>query len=242
MKKCYSQLSQDLIAQTFFQIYPTKKTFFLDVGAFDGIGFSNTRLFFDNHWNGICIEPVTKNYKKLETLYRNTNIITVRAAATDFDGELVLNVATIPSEKEWGSDVSSSSDETIQRWPDYIWTKETVPARTINSILNEHNIEFVTFVSIDVEGQEMAVLRGFNLQKYQPALLVVEYSSQEEHRELTQHMRTWGYFPWIDNHQDIFFVRNELRNWKIFIYGLYQNLKVVRTGQLIQSLVKLFTK
>lgn len=242
MKKHYSQLSQDLIAQTFFQIHPAKKNFFLDVGAFDGIGFSNTRLFFDNQWDGICIEPVTKNYKKLETLYRNTKIITVRAAATDFDGKLVLNVATIPWKREWGSDVSSSSDEMIQRWPDYIWTQETVPARTINSILNEHNVELVDFVSIDVEGQEMAVLRGFNLQKYQPALMVVEYSSQEEHQELTQHMRTWGYFPWIDNHQDIFFVRNELKDWKVLIYGLYQNIKVGRMGQIIQKLVKYFIK
>lgn len=69
MPKCYGQLGQDLLALVFFLSHPAEHKVFLDVGAFDGISFSNTRLFFEKGWSGICTEPCLKNYKKLKLLY-----------------------------------------------------------------------------------------------------------------------------------------------------------------------------
>ena len=120
-----------------------------------------------------------KNYQKLEKLYLGTNVITVRAAATNYEGEMILNVATIPWAKYWGSDVSYPTDNALERWPDYVWRKEIVPAMAVSKILEQHKGECVDFVSIDVEGHEMAILLGFNLRKYQPHLIVVEKSSLE---------------------------------------------------------------
>jgi FkbM family methyltransferase len=207
MSKSYGQLGQDLFALDFFRSYPTEHKVFLDVGAFDGIGFSNTRLLFEEGWSGVCIEPCLKNYSKLELLYKDTPVVTVKAAATDYEGELELNVATIPWAEDWGSDVSSPSNDAVDRWPDYVWEKEIVPATTINKILESNHIERIDFVSIDVEGQEKAVLRGFDLDKYQPHLIVVEYSNTTERQELTEYLKLQGYFLWSDNGQDIFVVR-----------------------------------
>ncbi len=178
--KSYAQLRQDLFPQEFFKYYPPKHKIFIDCGAFDGIGYSNTRLFFEEGWSGICIESCQKNYEKLERLCKETNVIIIKAAISDFEGEKELNIATIPGSEDWGSDVSSLTDDVIQRWPDYIWEKEIVSVTTLNKILNRNAIENVDFISIDVEGHEMAVLRGFDLNKYKPHLMVVEYSSSEE--------------------------------------------------------------
>jgi FkbM family methyltransferase len=230
--KSYSQLGQDLITLDFFRFSPPARKIFLDVGAFDGVGFSNSRLLFEHGWSGVCVEPVLKNYKKLEKLYEHTNVVTVRAAASDYKGEMTLNVATVPWATEWGSDVSSPADDVIERWPDYLWEKESVTATTVDDILQTHNIPHVDFVSIDVEGNEMAVLRGFDLRKYDPRLLVVEYSSPEEQRELLRFMELQGYVSWVDNGQDIFFVRpTALKNWKILFYGLYQRIQYSRPAR-----------
>lgn len=245
MNKSYAQLGQDLLVVYFFKHYPPSKKVFLDVGAFDGIGFSNTRLLFEQGWSGICVEPVLKNYLKLEKLYSNTSVITIRAAAADFEGEMMLNVATIPWAKDWGSDVSSPTDDALELWPDYIWEKESVPVVTVNKILEQNKVEHVDFVSIDVEGQEMAVLLGFDLNKYQPRLIVVEYSRPGERIRLIDHLRLQGYFIWNDNGQDLFAVRGSaLNHLRVLPHRLWQKLRYSgsKLGQFIVGKMKRFVK
>lgn len=243
MSKNYAQLGQDLLAVYFFKHYPASQNFFLDIGAFDGIGFSNTRLLFEQDWRGVCVEPVLKNYKKLDDLYKNTNVVTVRAAAADYEGEMILNVATIPWAKDWGSDVSSPSDDALEQWPDYVWEKETVPTMSVNKILEQNKVYRVDFVSLDVEGQEIAVLRGFDLQKYLPHLLVVEYSLRHERQVLLQYLKKQGYFAWSDNGQDIFFVRGlRIAHWRVLLWGLWLSFKASKPGRYIIGKMKRFVK
>jgi FkbM family methyltransferase len=241
MQKSYAQLGQDLLANRFFKYYPANHKVFLDVGAFDGIGFSNSRLFFEKGWSGVCVEPVSKNFEKLQKLYAGTSVLTVRFAASDYDGQLELNVATIPWAEDWGSDVSSPSDETKERWPDYKWEKEVVPATTVNKILETNKINAIDFVSIDVEGQELAVLRGFDLQKHHPTLLVVEYSTSLERQELLECMKKQGYFHWLDNGQDIFFVRGKrVAYWRILPLGLWFSFDINKVKSFFVMRIKRF--
>lgn len=243
MPKSYAQLEQDLIALDFFHHYPPRYNVFLDVGAFDGIGFSNTRMFFEQGWSGVCVEPVLKNFTKLQKHYDGTNVITVRAAVSDYEGQLELNVATIPWAEEWGSDVSSPADDARERWPDYIWEKEVVPATTVNKILEANDVSRIDFVSIDVEGQELAVLRGFDLNKYNPHLIVVEYSDKPERQELVKHLNNQGYFVWIDNGQDIFAVRGSVLNHlRILPQWLWQRFSVSPLRKFIFGKMKLFVR
>lgn len=225
----YSQAGQDLIAHRFFKCYPPNSRFFIDVGAFDGINYSNTRLFFDHGWKGLCLEPVEKNYQKLEDAYRNTKVETLQVAAADYDGLMELNVATIPWAPEWGSDVSTTSEQARQKWDNYVWTKETVAVTTLDALLAARQVESVAYISIDVEGSEVAVLRGFDLEKYNPALIIVEYSDQSERDELISHTEPKGYFLWHDNHQDLFFVSGSIFDYPLLIPGyLWQKIMGVK--------------
>lgn len=243
MEKSYSQLGQDLLALKFFRAYPPSHKTFLDVGAFDGIGFSNSRLFFEHGWSGVCIEPVQKNFEKLQKLYEGTNVVTARFAASDYEGQLELNVATIPWAEDWGSDVSSPSDETKERWPEYRWEKEIVPTATVNKILETSNVARIDFVTIDVEGQELAVLRGFALQKYCPILLVVEYSSPLQRQEMLQYMKNEGYFDWIDNGQDIFFVRGQrISYWRVLPLAVWSRFDIHKVRSFFVAKLKRLLK
>jgi len=86
-----------------------------------------------------------KNYQKLEKLYQGTSVITVKAAAADYEGEILLNVATIPWAPDWGSEVPSPTNVGLERWPGYIKGKETLPVRPVNKILEQYKIAWSDF-------------------------------------------------------------------------------------------------
>ena len=55
-----------------------------------------------------------------------------------------------------------------------------VPARTLTSLLDEHGITQVDFVNLDVEGYELEVLKGFDLEKWKPKYLMIEVYSKDQ--------------------------------------------------------------
>ena len=53
----------------------------------------------------------------------------------------------------------------------------SIPTDTLNSVIENslsRNVE-IDFMSIDVEGSELNVLKNFNFLKYSPKILIVEY-------------------------------------------------------------------
>lgn len=58
------QANQDMLAYLFFR--GKKDGFFIDIGANDGKTFSNTFIFENLGWKGICVEPLPDVYKILK--------------------------------------------------------------------------------------------------------------------------------------------------------------------------------
>lgn len=59
----------------------------VDIGAADGQTFSNSRLFIENGWRGVLVEPYAPNFAKLVALYQNTpGVMLCRVAVADYDG------------------------------------------------------------------------------------------------------------------------------------------------------------
>ena len=56
---CFAQEGEDLILETFFQ--NIKKGFFVDVGSFHPVKYSNTYLFYLKGWRGINIDARPQN-------------------------------------------------------------------------------------------------------------------------------------------------------------------------------------
>jgi hypothetical protein len=49
-----------------------------------------------------------------------------------------------------------------------------VPCRTMNSILSEHNVKWIDFFSLDVEGAELLVLQTIDFTKISIGVLLIE--------------------------------------------------------------------
>lgn len=79
----YSQLDQDKVIEAFFRRHGPKHRRFVEVGAFDGIHYSNVRRLHEAYgWTGVSIEPVRKNFQRLLDSYAGSGVHCVRAAAS----------------------------------------------------------------------------------------------------------------------------------------------------------------
>src|SRR4051812_34384611 len=90
----YSQEGQDRYLDS--KIFRKKRDgFFIEIGAYDGIRFSNTYLFEkERGWKGICIEPIPERF---DLLRKNRNAVCIQACVSEMSGTAdFLKIKAIP--------------------------------------------------------------------------------------------------------------------------------------------------
>jgi FkbM family methyltransferase len=168
----YSQFNQD---KFLYENYFKNKTngFFLDIGAHDGITGNNTFLFEKLGWSGICIEPIPSVFEKLKN---NRNCILIESALCETSGEddfLVLEGYT-----EMLSGLIRNYDARhISRIEHELISmggrKEVIRCKTIT--MDELNLPpVIDYVSLDVEGSELNILKTIDFNKYQINFMSIE--------------------------------------------------------------------
>jgi len=160
-----SQIGQDKWVNSILK--NKKEGYFIELGACDGIYFSNT-LFFEKYlgWNGICIEP-NDNY--IESLYRNRSC--------NISNELIYSEEGHEVDFSLCESTSSIVDQNIGPFTkiNRIVKKKT---KTLMNILNEFNApSIIDYLSLDVEGQEYNILKTFPFDKYKFRCITVEHNA-----------------------------------------------------------------
>jgi len=152
---------------------------FVEVGANDPQVNSQTWLLEQKGWAGVLIEPQPKYFKKLQSVRHRSRIFAVACASPDHERETMLYLA----QNDGQCGLTPTQFEAS-----YVG-KVRVPVLTLNEVLATANVTRVDFVSIDVEGYQLEVLRGFNLAAYRPALLLVEdrFRNLQTHLYLCHH-------------------------------------------------------
>lgn len=190
--KFYSQDGQD---EFLCKLFKNKKDgFFLDIGAYDGIKFSNT-YFMEKSlgWNGICVEP---NPKVFEELSKNRNCICLNCCVSEEKGK--FEFLSISGYGVMLSGLLNFLDpQHLQRIDDSIRqfggskTIIVLPSLRVETILEEHKIIEVDYCNIDVEGGEMSVLRSIDFSKINIKVLTIEnnYGS----KEISRFLKRLGY-------------------------------------------------
>lgn len=171
--------------------------FFVELGANDGIRQSNTLHLEKYHgWGGVLIEPEIKNFEKCE---KNRKAKVVNAACVSF----MYNKKTVPLIYSDLMTIASSGVETDILKPvehailgtsvqkDVSTYEFNAPALTLNSILKQYATKSrIDFLSLDVEGAEIEVLKGVDHNQYRFDHCLIESRSE---MKLIEYMRTNDY-------------------------------------------------
>jgi len=173
----YSQLGQDL---NVLKIYNNKKSgFFLEIGANDGIFFSNTYLLEKEYdWSGICVEPIPTVFEKL-VMNRPKSFCCDRAIYNQSDLTLEFSIANMSDMLSGITQYIDCHRESVNKNKSVIEVK----TMTLLDLLDKYNAPpFIEYLSIDTEGSEYEILKSFDFQKYVFGIIDVEHNYIEPRR------------------------------------------------------------
>jgi FkbM family methyltransferase len=174
MKIAHNCQVKDLVS--IYEKYFSKPGILVDVGAYNGYDFSNTWGLVEAGWTGVLIDPIQENIESCQRVHRDNKVSTLCVAIGDKNGTAPVFL---------GGSVTTLSDAQRNNlyWKnEYTGESRKVPVYTLN-----HTLEHLKFpigfelLSIDVEGFEKEVLKGFDLNHWKPGMVIIE--AQELHPE-----------------------------------------------------------
>ena len=168
---------QELV-RLFFENRPDG--FYVDVGANEPIIQSQTYHLEQLGWKGLLVEPIP-GYCELLERSRSGTVIQCACSSPENEGkELQLSLA---------EGHSTLNDKPIARVESVNHDHIFDTCKTLDSILEENHVkQNFEFISIDIEGHEMEMFKGFSLRHWKPQLVLLEdhVLNHEKHRHMTQ--------------------------------------------------------
>ena len=186
--KSYSQEGEDLILNRIFE--HQAKGFFVDVGAHHPMRFSNTYLFYKKGWRGINIDAAPGSMDEFNN--HRSEDINIETPVSDTSEELdyfMFNDGALNTlDKDRAQEIAASSNGRYQ-----IINNVKLKTKTLASILNENMPENtpIDFMSIDVEGMDIKVLKSNDWNKFAPTYLLVEDEYSKIQEILDSHISTF---------------------------------------------------
>jgi FkbM family methyltransferase len=188
----YGQYHQDkLVYEKFFK--DKRNGVFVDVGAHDGITYSNTYFFEkDLGWTGICIEPIPEVYEQLK---RNRNCLCIQGCIFQ-DREEVPFLRVSGYAEMLSGILANYNSEHIKRIKREIaqhgGRSEVIKIRcySLTKLLLDHEINHVDYLSIDTEGGELAILRSIDFTRINIDIIEVENNYNDP---IQAYLESFGY-------------------------------------------------
>ena len=157
---------------------------FVEVGANDPTDHGSQTWHLENelNWHGVLVEPIPELAKKCRETRPNAEVFECVCVEPNAPKSMKLYIPYAQNDDEEllaRSAIGINIDDgNFQRHKEIV-----VQARTLNSILQEAEINAIDLLSIDVEGAELEVITGTDLEKYNPNLILLE----DKHLYLTKH-------------------------------------------------------
>lgn len=175
-----SPILEDLIEkQLVWEFFGRKRDgFFVEVGANDPHSGSQSWLLEQNGWRGVLVEPQAALCAALRRERKNSEVFQVACSGPEKEGEALLHVGA-------HSGVSTLEKQIDSHGTQFVGT-ERVKITTLDKVLSEAGAVKIDFLSLDVEGHEIEVMRGFDFEKHRPSLVLIEdgVRSLDKHRLL----------------------------------------------------------
>ncbi len=209
----YSQFEQDRFLD---EVFFAKKTggFFVDVGAHDGISYSNSAFFeFHRKWTGICVEPNPRVFEKLRS---------ARSVRCENCGlGAVSGVLRFTSISGYAEMLSGFTDFYANEHKERIArelqkhggtaTELSIAVKPLFELLDRNQV--IDFMSIDTEGNELDVLRGIDFERQQIRVFVIENNYFDN--RVSEFLEKHNYLKVFSLDTDEVFVLDRIFNWQL---------------------------
>lgn len=195
-----SQIFQDAHVIDYYK--GKKGGYFIDIGANDGVSYSNTlRLEYEYQWTGVCFEPLKPEFERL---------ISIRKAQCI--NKAVYDVSNKTLTFSVNSLLSGISDHLSDKYDSSNWQKVDVQTITLLEALDSINApRFIEYASIDTEGSEQEILNGMDFTKYIIGYITIEHNYEKERRlAMREHLCSRGYFYKTPNFFDDDYIHKSL--------------------------------
>lgn len=166
----YSQNNEQHYITEFFK--DNKDGRFIDIGAYDFRTFSNTLALIEKGWSGVGIEPSPFAFiAAMKTCEQYPQIKLVNAAISTTPG-----LVEFAESKGDAIGTTSKSHESV--WATQVKYQHIyVNTITIREILRVFGEQF-DFISLDVEGTNLEILKTLPLQIMNPSLICIEHEGK----------------------------------------------------------------
>jgi FkbM family methyltransferase len=170
--KRYSQPALFGMDQRLAEIMDWRGGTFVEAGAHDGYTQSNT-YYLERHrqWRGVLVEPVPELAARCRSRRPHATVVGCALVGPARAGELVGVqfgdlMSTIDSDgahAAQGLKVAGRDPYAVQ-----------VPGRTLSAVLEDAGMEQIDVLVLDVEGKELEVLSGLELERHAPRYILIE--------------------------------------------------------------------
>ena len=209
-KKSFSQSGEDIIVSQIFKLREIFLPSYLDIGANDPFLINNTARLYKKGSRGINIEAnptLFHRFEKYRPLDINLNVgIGNAEAEMDF---YIMNDDTLSTFSRALAESLHSSGKPIKE-------KISIQLTTISKILSKYaNNIFPDFLSLDVEGLDLQILKSIDYTKSWPKVICVEiaeYSSKGVGRrndEIANFLISKGYYEYANTNLNAIMVKDE---------------------------------
>jgi FkbM family methyltransferase len=189
----YAQEGEDMILARVFEGHA--QGFYVDVGAHHPTLFSNTYNFYLRGWRGVNIDAMPGSMSLFQKM--RPRDINVERAVAEKPGKLIFHVFNSPALNTFDADLARQRDG-VGEWK-IIGVKE-IETQPLAQILRDvvPQGQAIDFMSVDVEGLDLEVLRSNDWSLFSPTYVLAEdffIGGVEEALKspITEFLRSKGY-------------------------------------------------
>ncbi len=213
----YSQVGEDRVVNYLFESLNITNPTYLDIGTNYPLVGSNTYLFYDKGCRGVCIEPDPEMVKTIKRKRPGDKVLNVGVGITrTASAPFYLFPGNVAGWSTFSEEEAKIRESESGLRPKVI----SIPLMTVNDVIAANFDPYPNFISLDVEGLDLAILKSMDFQHFRPDVICVETISfsitntEEKLNDTCDFMHTKGYFTYADTHVNTIFCKNELFNKK----------------------------
>ena len=191
-RKTYSQNQEDLFINNYFK--EKKNGFYIDIGCYHPIKYSNTALLYNRGWKGINID-MNQTSIDLFNIFRRRDknicaaISNNQKTTTMYFDHLFSPVNTLDKNFSNVASKKISFNHPIEKKV-YTWK--------FNEVVQKHNIDIkqIDFINIDVEAHDLEVLEGIDLSIFNAKMICIELANDQNNikdKKLNEYLKKYNY-------------------------------------------------